>query len=419
MSELLAPTVDASAAGFDADRLSRLPAFFADRYIDSGLLPGFSLIVARGGEIVHSHAQGMADVATARPFELDTIVRIYSMTKAITSVAVLQCVEEGVLALGDPVSTYLPALWNPRVYASGSAMTHLTRPAAKEPTIQDLLRHTAGYSYGWHMSHPVDTLYRRAGVASQQLTNAEMVEQLGQIPLVFEPGTKWRYSVSVDVLGAVLEVLHGMPLDEVLSARVTGPLGMADTAFWVDDDRADRLASCYVVPSAAPFGVPEGAAGDVPIQCDGNGAESQFRSRPNFLSGGGGMVGTIGDYWKFCEMLRAGGTYEGVRLLGRPTVDLARRNHLPHGATISSISSDEVPDYEGLGFGLGFSVVVDPAATAQITTPGEFAWGGAASTVYWIDPVEDLTVVAMTQLLPSGLHPMRSQLRALIYGAMT
>ncbi len=411
---------DPAEVGFDPERLDRIRPFFAQRYVENGLLPGFSVVVARQGSIVHSHSQGMADVASGRPFEMDSIVRIYSMTKAITSVAVLQCLEEGRLLLTDPISAYLPALWNLKVHTAGSAMRFEERPAQSEPTIQDLLRHTAGFTYGWHATHPVDTLYRREGIGGGGHTNAEMIDRLGRMPLMFDPGTRWRYSVATDVLGALLEVIDGQPLDEVLARRVTEPLGMDDTRFWVDDDRADRFATNYVIPSLSPFGVPEGASGDDAMPLDDNSSSSPYRRRPTDLSGGGGMVGTLSDYWRFCEMLRRGGELDGVRILGRPTVNLARRNHLPGNADMASIGTPTFGEVSraGMGFGLGFSVCIDPAKAGQVVTPGEFAWGGAASTLFWIDPVEDITVVALTQLMPSGCYPIREQLRSLVYGSL-
>lgn len=409
--------------GFDSSRLARIDRFLDQKYIQTGLYPGFGLSIARRGEVVHQSSHGMANSESGLKWSDDTIVRLYSMTKPITSVALLMLMEQGLFQISDPVSRFIPEFADLKVWAGGTPENYSTKFPEREMTIQDLLTHTSGLTYGFMRSHPLDTLYRRRKIegAGSERTLVDMVQGLAELPLLFSPGTQWNYSVSTDVCGRLVEIIGGEQLDEFFAREIFEPLGMTDTAFWVDDDRADRFAANYVVPSLSPFGVPEGASGDEALLFDNSGPESAYRSKPTMLSGGGGLVGTIGDYHRFTQMLVQGGAFNGVRLLSPKTIDYATRNHLPNGQDLSDIGQPIFSEtrYEGVGFGLGFSVSLDPAATGVISSGGDYAWGGAASTLFWIDPKEELVVIGLTQLMPSSAYPVRNELRSMVYGAMT
>ncbi|MEM7325579.1 MAG: serine hydrolase domain-containing protein [Actinomycetota bacterium] len=411
---------DPGELGLDPSRLDRIETFINERYLTPGRFPGFSLLVSRGGEIAKLSFQGNANVDAGRPMAEDTLVRIYSMSKPVTSVALLSLYEEGRFKLDEPVSTFIPSFADLRVFVDGTAANYSTGFPEREMTIHDLLTHTSGLTYAWMGRHPVDGLYRRAGVDRGHKLES-YVELLAQQPLLFSPGTEWSYSVATDVIGRLIEVISGQPFDQFLTDRIFQPLGMTDTGFWVDDNRADRLAANYAVPSLSPFPLPEGAAGDAMVMIDDGGPDSAFRSKPEFLSGGGGLVSTIGDYHRFTQMLLRGGELDGARILGRKTVSYATTNHLPGGQDLASMGQPVFSEtkYGGIGFGLGFSVVVDPAATQVVCSAGEYAWGGAASTLFWIDPAEELTVIGLTQLMPSAAYPIRQELKALVYSALT
>lgn len=389
--------------GFSASRLARIHDFLADRYVGTRF-PATSVAVARAGTVAYVDHQG---------YEPDSIVRLYSMTKAITSVALMTFYEEGLFHLDDPVSDFIPAWRELRVYAGGSVESYTTRPVEREMTVRDLLTHCSGLTYDFLGDHPVAELYRRRGVQGLpggSLTLADAIDVLAELPLQFSPGTQWNYSIATDICGRLCEILGGAPLDEVLQARVLGPLGMSDTAFSVTEDRAERLAPCFAY-----------AGRDHPmLQVDAGGAASQFTSAPTFLSGGGGLTGTLGDYLRFTEMVRRGGELDGTRVLGRKTVEFMAANHLPSGDDLASMGRPTFNEsiMTGVGFGLGFAVMLDPSRAQVVASRGELAWGGAASTYFWIDPVEDLTVVFLTQLLPSSRYPLRRELRQLVYQAL-
>lgn len=406
--------------GFDPARLDRIDRFIDERYLKTGRFPGFSLLISRGGEVAKLSFQGSANVAAGTPMAEDTLVRIYSMSKPITSMALLSLYEEGRFKLDAPVSSFIPSWADLRVFADGTADNYTTKFPEREMTVHDLLTHTSGLTYAWMARHPVDSLYRRNGVAGNHKLES-YVELLAQQPLLFSPGTEWSYSVATDVLGRLVEVISGQSFDQFLSERFFIPLGMTDTGFWVDDDRAHRLAANYAVPSLSPFPVPEGAAGDSMMLIDDGGEQSTYRKKPDFLSGGGGLVSTLGDYHRFTQMLLRGGELDGARVLGRKTIEYATTNHLPGGQDLASMGQPVFSEtkYDGVGFGLGFSVVVDPAAAQVMCSAGEYAWGGAASTLFWVDPVEELTVIGLTQLMPSSSSSIRQELKALVYSALT
>ncbi|MDH3681000.1 MAG: beta-lactamase family protein [Acidimicrobiia bacterium] len=411
---------DPSALGFDPVRLQRIDEFIRTRYLDTGLYPGFTLLISRRGEIAHLSTQGHRSVERAEPMTVDTLVRIFSMTKPITSVAMLALYEEGLYRLEDPVSMFIPSFSDLRVWEDGNPDNFTTSFPEREMIVRDLFTHTSGLTYGFMKRHPVDSMYRRRGIDGGGAKLDDWVESLAEIPLVFSPGSQWSYSVATDVLGRLVEVISGLPFDQFLSERIFQPLGMTDTSFAVGDDDADRLASLYTVPSMSPFPVPEGAEGDDKLLLDDSGPDSQYRRPPLFLSGGGGLVSTVGDYHRFTQMLLGGGALDGQRVLGRKTIEYATSNHLPGGGDLASMGQAVFSEttYEGIGFGLGFSVVLDPAAAQVITSPGVYGWGGAASTLFWIDPDEELAVVGLTQLLPSSAYPIREELRPLVYSAL-
>ena len=402
--------VEPKEVGFDADRLTRIDRLL-DRYVDDGRLPGWLVLVARHGRVAHLATGGSADVEANRPVGVDTLFRIYSMTKPITSVAAMMLYEEGAFELKDPVSRFIPSFRDLRVYRSGSALNPATEPASEPVRIWHLLTHTAGLTYGFHHAHPVDAMYRRAGFewgAPPGTDLAACCDAWADLPLVFQPGTEWNYSVATDVLGRVVEVAAGTSLDRFFAERIFRPLGMTETSFWVDDADAGRLAALYAPSPKTGRIVRNDAMGKAVL------------TPPTFLSGGGGLVSTAGDYHRFTRMLLGEGELEGARLLGPRTVRYMARNHLPGGVDLETIGRPLFAEttYDGVGFGLGLSVVLDPVANKVPASPGEVAWGGAASTAFWVDRAEDVTAVFLTQLLPSSTLPVRSQLRQLVYQAL-
>lgn len=404
---------DPSELGFDPSRLAAIDSFVAERYLDTGRFPGMSVLVARGGKIAHVSHQGYDD---------DAIFRIYSMSKPVTSIALMQLYEQGRIKLSDPVSDYLPSWADLRVFEDGSPANYSTTFPEREMIVRDLLTHTSGLTYAWMGRHPVDALYRKSNIGGvvPGTTLADMCNSLAEVPLLFSPGTQWSYSVATDVCGHLVELVSGQPLDEYFDEHIFQPLGMVDTGFWVDDARGDRLVANYAHPELSPFGVPKDATGQMAMIDDG-GASSPNRTKPTFFSGGGGLTSTIADYHRFTQMLIGGGALDGNRVIGRKTLEYAASNHLPNGVDLAAMGQQVFSEttYEGIGFGLGFSVVLRPTDAQTIGSAGEFAWGGAASTMFWVDPVEDLTVVAMTQLMPSSAYPIRQEMKALVYGALT
>src|SRR5215831_9418718 len=408
MSELKIE-VDPAEAGFAPDRLRRLDERLK-RYVDEDLFKGWLVTVSRHGKLAHVASYGQRDAEAGLPVEPDTLWRIYSMTKAITSVAAMMLYEEGAFELKDPVSRFIPSFADARVYRQGSALKPLTEPATEPVRMWHLLTHTSGLTYGFHHTHPVDAMYRAAGFewgTPRGMDLAACCDAWAQQPLVFQPGTEWNYSVATDVLGRVIEVASGQSLDRFFAERIFDPLGMTDTRFWVDAPDADRLAALYIPDS------------------DGRAARNDAMGRealrpPTSLSGGGGLVGTAGDYHRFAQMLLRGGELDGVRLLGSRTVRYMTCNHLPGGVDLESFGRPLFSEttFNGVGFGLGFSVMQNPVHNRVLSTPGEFAWGGAASTAFWVDPAERITAMFFTQLLPSSTLPIRGQLRQLVYQAL-
>lgn len=390
--------------------LSRIDAHLARRYIEPGRLPGTLLTVYRRGHVVHRAARGHADRERGLPVSDDTIFRIYSMTKPITTVAFMMLVEEGRVALDEPVHKYIPEWAGLGVYQGGTAAPFLTRPPARPMLIIDLLRHTAGLTYGFQQRTNVDAAYRARKIGEVEKAGSldTMIADLTGIPLEFSPGESWNYSVATDVVGYLVGKISGQPFEQFLQQRIFDPLDMTDTGFHVPAAKAHRLAACYAADGK----------GGLLLQDDP--ATSSFLAPPSFISGGGGLCSTAADYLTFCRALLNGGTLGGVRLLGRKTIALMASNHLPGGRDLTEMSKSMFSEasYAGIGFGLGFSVTLDPAKTMIAGSAGEYAWGGAASTAFWIDPAEDLIVIFMTQLIPSSSYPIRRELRTMVYAAI-
>lgn len=402
------PLVTPEQVGLSAARLDRVRGWMRG-WVDTGKLPGMTVCVMRRGELAFAEVYGKADVARDKPMRPDTIFRIYSMTKPLTSVAIMMLYEEGRFQLDDPISKWIPAFANPRVMTGGSRGKIETAPAEREINFRDLLTHTSGLTYGFMESNPVDAAYRaKDGVDFQTADTSlkQVVERLAQLPLIAQPGKAWNYSVSTDVLGYLVEVISGQPFEKYLKEKVIDPLGMIDTDFHVPQEKHDRLAANYGA----------GASGSLSLIDDP--AKSRYLAPRKVNSGGGGLVSTAADYLRFCKFMLNKGELDGVRLLGRKTVELMTANHLDGDMADMGTPRFSESTYTGIGFGLGFSVMIDPAKAMIVGTPGEYAWGGAASTAFWIDPAEDMAVVLLTQLMPSSTYPIRRELRVLTYQAI-
>jgi CubicO group peptidase (beta-lactamase class C family) len=409
------------SAGMSSAAFDRIEDHLKRRYIDAGRFPGTQLVVYRRGKLVHSAVQGFADLERKAAMKDDTIFRIYSMTKPITSIAFMMLVEEGRVALDEPVHRYIPEWKNLGVFQAGIAPAFLTRPPSRPMLIVDLLRHTSGLTYGFQQRSNVDAAYRemKIGEVEKAGTLQSMIEELAKIPLEFSPGEAWNYSVSTDVIGYLIGMISGKPFEQFLKERIFEPLEMKDTDFFVPAGKAHRFAACY---SASPQGVMTFHAserkGGLTLQDDP--ATSPFLSPPSFISGGGGLCSTAADYLTFCRALLNGGELSAVRLVGPKTLALMTSNNLPGGRTLPEMSRSLFSEatYHGIGFGLGFSVTLDPVQTLIPGSAGEFAWGGAATTSFWVDPAEELVAIFMTQVLPSTAYPIRRELRTMIYAAI-
>ncbi|ONG48368.1 serine hydrolase [Pseudoroseomonas deserti] len=395
------------AVGLCPQRLGRI-ADWAESWVASGRLPGLTTLVARRGQVAHLHSTGLADVARGTRMTPETVLRIYSMTKPLTSLALLMLYEEGRFQLDDAITRFLPEFRDMRVAVGGARGKVETVPAIRDITFRDLLTHTSGLTYGFMQAGLVDGLYRDHGVDFQtaEASLAEVVGRLAALPLIAQPGTAWNYSVSTDVIGHLVAVISGQNFDAFLRERVLRPLGMKETDFHVTEAQRPHFAANYA----------RSAEGGLTLIDDP--ATSRFLTPPRVCSGGGGLVSTVGDYWRFCQLMLNRGVLDGTRLLGRKTVELMTANHLNGDMAAMGQARWSESTAEGIGFGLGFSVMLNPAR-AQITgTPGEFAWGGAASTAFWIDPAEEMAVILLTQMTPSSTYPIRRELRVLSYAAV-
>ena len=392
-------------AGFSSDRLTRLNSLMQG-YMDTGRLAGIVTLLAREGEVFHFERFGYQDLASQKPMELDTIFRFYSMTKPITSAAVMMLYEEGNFHLDDPVSGFIPELDGLKVFDGMGQIGPKFIPQQSAITIRQLLTHTSGLTYGFYEDSPVEQMYRDANLGDPDSNLQEMIEKLSEIPLVSQPGSAWRYSYATDVLGRLVEVISGESFDSFLKEGIFGPLGMDDTAFYVTEDKLDRLSSIY------------GPAENGGIQELDNPSVNKYRRPITNFSGGGGLTSTAADYLKFCQMMLGGGASNGERLLGPKTVEMMTSNHLSDDLMPFSVSESGADSSQGCGFGLGFRVILDIAEHGTIGTEGSYSWGGAASTAFWIDPVEDLIAIMLTQFMPSSQYPIRREFQVATYQAM-
>ena len=402
--------IDPEAAGFCSKKLEKLTDHLQERYLTPQKIAGCSVRVVRNGVTAYAASLGMMDLERQRAMRGDTIFRIYSMSKPITSVALMMLFEEGRFQLTDPVHKFIPSWRQHQVWVEGQGESMVTRPPAGPMTIQHLLCHTSGLTYGGFLPGlelPVDTAYATAGISRAGTdTLAQFVEKLAQVPLLYEPGSRWSYSLSTDVCGHLIEVISGQPLEDFLRERLFEPLNMPDTRFSVPDDKLERFAACY---ERAP---------DKSLQLQDDPATSRFRRPPLAPSGAGGLVGTMNDYANFCEMLVNRGEFHGQQLIGRPILELMTRHHLG-GSSLAqmAVGGFSETSNEGVGFGLGFASTIDAAASGTVGE-GDFYWGGLASTLFWVDPTEDLFAIFMTQLIPSSTFNFRGQIKNLIYGAI-
>jgi CubicO group peptidase (beta-lactamase class C family) len=400
----------AKTLGFSADRLARIDRFLQDKYVGPGKLPCAQFVLARQGQVVHQSVLGMQDPERGIALRDDTVFRIYSMTKPVTSVALMSLVEEGLIALDDPVARHIPEFAKLGVFSAGVNPGFLTTPPARAMQVIDLLRHTSGLTYGFQSRTNVDAAYRKLGLEEIHGKHdlEAMIQMLAKLPLEFSPGEAWNYSVATDVCGYLVQKVAGKPLSEVFRERIFEPLKMVDTGFFVREDQQPRFAACY---NAKPGGAME-------LQDDPT--TSPYLAAPALESGGGGLVSTAADYLRFTHMLLNGGELDGARILAPKTLRLMATNHLPGDKDLTELSRSLFSESTnaGVGFGLGFAVVFDPPKTLIPCSKGEFYWGGAASTAFWVDPVEEVTAVFMTQLLPSSTYPIRRELRTLVYAAL-
>ncbi|HNJ98699.1 MAG TPA: serine hydrolase domain-containing protein [Ilumatobacteraceae bacterium] len=406
----LQQTAAPEAHGMSSERLARLDRYF-QQYIDKGLLTGWQLAVTRHGEVVHHTCAGLRDAEANLPVEPDTIWRIFSMTKPITAVLALQLWEEGAFELNDPLHRYLPAFRNTKVWRAGSAVAPVLEPQLQPIRLWQLMAHTSGLSYGFMWAHPVDELYRRAGYewgSPKDKDLAGVCDDLAALPLLFQPGSEWNYSMGLDVLGRVLEVVSGQPLDQLMRTRLLDPLGMHETTWHVPEANQHRLPPLYGPMPGTKQAVSLGRMGDA------------AKHPPAAFMGGGGLQSTALDYHRFTQMLARGGELDGVRILSPRTVRYMASNHLPANADLTEFGRPLFSEttFDGVGFGLGVSVTIDPIKGKVPGNAGEYAWGGAASTSFFIDPVDDITTMFFTQLLPSSTHPIRSEMKQLVYQAI-
>jgi CubicO group peptidase (beta-lactamase class C family) len=399
------------SSGLSGPRLQHIDRFLQQKYLDTGKLPCALTLVERNGQVAHFSALGSMDVERNRPLHEDTIFRIYSMTKPLTSLALMMLVEEGRVSLDDPVHRYIPQWRDLGVYEGGFIGGFRTKRISAPMRVVDLMRHTSGLTYGFQQRTNVDAAYRKLhiGEIPTALSLEQMIDELAKVPLEFSPGSAWNYGVSTDVVGYLVGKISGQPFEQFLRSRILDPLGMTDTDFMVPAAKASRFAACY---AATP-------KGGMALQDDPQ--TSFFLKPPTFVSGGGGLVSTAADYLRFCKMLLNGGALDGVRLVSPKTLELMSHNHLPGSKDLPDLAVSLFSEvtYAGVGFGLGFAVSVSPARGLLPGSPGDISWGGLASTYFWVDPREQLIVIFMTQLTPSATYPIRRELRTLVYSAFT
>jgi CubicO group peptidase (beta-lactamase class C family) len=398
--------------GFSSTRLKNIDRHLQRRYLDTGKLPCAHMLVARRGEIVYQTILGSMDVERKRAASEDTIYRVYSMTKPITSIAFMMLVEEGLVSLDDPVERYIPEWRNLGVYAGGTHGAFKVEPPLRPMLVLDLLRHTSGLTYGFQFRTHVDAAYRKLKIGEFENNTATLdatIAELAKLPLEFSPGTAWNYGVSTDVIGYLIGKISGQSFQDFVRERILTPLKMIDTDFQVDSSKAGRLAANYA------------ATADRKLRLLDDPATSSFLKAPVFYSGGGGLVSTAADFLRFCRMCLNGGELDGARLVSPKTLQLMTRNHLPDNKELPQISRSLFSEalYNGIGFGLGFAVAIDQPRTLLLGSDGEYFWGGLATTLFWIDPHEQVIGIFLTQLTPSSTYTVRREIRTLTYAAMT
>lgn len=402
--------IDPVAAGFCPKKLNRLNVHLQERYVDPKKIAGCQVLVKRRGITAFSASLGDMDIARQKPMAADTIFRIYSMTKPITSIALMMLFEEGRFQLTDPVYKFIPSWRSHRVWVEGQDTTMITRTPESPITIQHLLCHTAGLTYGGFLPGlelPVDAAYGAAGISRNGIDTLEtFAEKLANVPLLYDPGTRWSYSMATDVCGYLVQVISGQPFEQFLQERLFEPLEMSDTGFTVPDHKLDRFAACY---ERGP---------DKILRLQDDPETSRYRRAPKAPSGAGGLVSTMRDYSHFCDMLIQRGSFNGQQLISRPTLELMTRNHLGQSSLAQvAVGGFSESSNDGVGFGLGFASTIDAAASGTVGE-GDFYWGGLASTLFWADPIEDLYAIFMTQLIPSSTFNFRGQIKNIVYGAI-
>jgi len=408
--------IEAKEADMCPDRLERITHHFNARYIEPGKIPGCQILVVRHGHIAYFRTLGMMDLERQKPMRDDTIFRIFSMTKPIASVALMQLYEQALFQLADPVRRFIPEWQDLQVYVSGTGDDMETEPCQKSMTIRDLLMHMSGLTLG-DPGRPtlrpfrISVLDGKTPVMQSRQngsTLADVVRMLSTRPLMFQPGTHWNYGISTDICGYLVEVISGQRFDQYLAENVFGPLSMKDTGFHVPEDGHHRFPALYTRNPNKTLRLIDDAE------------QSRYLAPPSYFSGAGGLVSTTEDYSRFCQMLLNGGELDGVRILGRKTIELMSMNHLPGGVDLEAIATGGYAEtgFTGVGFGLGFAVTLGDVQTQSIGSNGDYFWGGAANTVFWIDPEEDLYTIFMTQLVPTGIFNFRGQLKNIIYGAI-
>ena len=399
--------IDPKRVGFAPDRINRITEHLNRNYIEPGKIAGCQALVARHGHIAYFKSLGLMDRERRKPVADDTIFRLYSMTKPIASVALMTLYERGYFQLNDPVSRFIPSWRDHKVWVSGEGASMVTAAPTRPMTMRHVLSHTGGLTYG-NTNHPVDRVYREVGAArGAGETLAGFAEKLAKVPLRYAPGERWMYSLSTDVCGYLVETISEKRFDEYLQETIFDPLGMKDTSFMVAPRKLDRFAANY---QRGP---------DKTLKLIDDPERSNYLKQPTFFSGGGGLTGTTADYFRFCEMLRRGGELDSARVLGPRTIEIMHRNHLAGGKDLTQMAIGGFSETanEGVGFGLGFAMTLGQVETGALGG-GDYYWGGAASTIFWVDPKEDMVVIFMTQLMPSGTFNFRGQLRNIIYSAI-
>ena len=400
--------VSPASVGLDGKVMGNIRDSLKEQYVEPGKYVGTLTLVARKGEIAYLDALGFMDRENKKAMQEDAIFSIYSMSKPITSIALMQLYEKSLFRLDDPIHWHIPSWRNLRVYESGLYPNFLTSRPKRHMTIRDLLSHMSGLTYDFMLRTNVDAAYRKTKLQATGDLQA-MIDTLAQLPLEFSPGDQWNYSVSTDVCGYLVEHFSGMKLDKYFQKHIFDPLGMEDTGFSCAKEKVDRLASLY-----------EQHPKKGPVLVDPGGAKTARVKKRKMLSGGGGLLSTMSDYYRFCSMLLNQGELDGTRIIGRKTLAMMASNHLPDNKDLTEMSQSAFSEttYQGVGFGLGFSVILDPVKTQSLTDIGEYGWGGAASTVFWVNPKEEMVVIFLTQLLPSSTYQVRRELRSLIYSSL-